>query len=380
MCRKKILVFIDWFLPGYKAGGPIRSCANLMEHLKDEYEFSVVTRNTDYCETTPYPGIKNNQWSMLPNGIRVRYLSSHELSIFSLKKIIEKEEFELAYLNGIYSYWFTLVPLWLLKNKNKKVLVAVRGMLAESAIRQKPLKKRSFLFAAKMFGYFNGVVFQATNTEEINSVKKYFGADAIVKFAPNLPRKHRCENKIIATKEKGAVRLVNIARIAPEKNLTYALTILLSVKSRVTFDFYGPVYNQKYWNECRRMLTLLPENVKANYCGSIESHRIPEVLSAYHFLFMPSAGENFGHIILESLCCGCPVIISDQTPWKNISAENAGWALPLSCNEKFSEIIERCAAMDYEEYKIYSHFAVKYAMKFIKDEEKIKQNRLLFSS
>jgi len=27
--KKKILVFIDWYLPGYKAGGPVRSMANI---------------------------------------------------------------------------------------------------------------------------------------------------------------------------------------------------------------------------------------------------------------------------------------------------------------------------------------------------------------
>ena len=35
MAKKKILIFIDWYLPGYKAGGPVQSVANLVENLKD---------------------------------------------------------------------------------------------------------------------------------------------------------------------------------------------------------------------------------------------------------------------------------------------------------------------------------------------------------
>ena len=29
-----VLVFIDWFYPAYKAGGPITSCLNLIDNLK----------------------------------------------------------------------------------------------------------------------------------------------------------------------------------------------------------------------------------------------------------------------------------------------------------------------------------------------------------
>ena len=42
MSKKKILVFVDWYLPGFKAGGPIRSCANLISHFSNEYDFFVL--------------------------------------------------------------------------------------------------------------------------------------------------------------------------------------------------------------------------------------------------------------------------------------------------------------------------------------------------
>ena len=51
--QKKILVFIDWFLPGTNSGGPVRSVSNMIEHLGGDYEFLVVTRDTDYCANKP---------------------------------------------------------------------------------------------------------------------------------------------------------------------------------------------------------------------------------------------------------------------------------------------------------------------------------------
>ena len=84
---KKILIFIDWFLPGYKAGGPISSNANLIDNLAGDYEFYVITRNTDYCVSAPYTDVKSDEWNLRDNGARVYYFSSHRLSTRNLIKV-----------------------------------------------------------------------------------------------------------------------------------------------------------------------------------------------------------------------------------------------------------------------------------------------------
>ena len=75
--KPKILIFIDWYFPGYKAGGPVRSCFNMIAHLKLHYEFFVVTGNTEYTESIPYSDIKFNHWLMGPNGEKIMYLDKH---------------------------------------------------------------------------------------------------------------------------------------------------------------------------------------------------------------------------------------------------------------------------------------------------------------
>lgn len=379
MAKKKILVFIDWFLPGYRAGGPIQSCANMIEHLKDEFDFSIVTRDTDYCETNSYPNIKNNEWNFLPNGTRVFYFSSDKLNSSAMKKIIQSAEYDIAYLNGIYSYQFTILPLFFLKRKNKKIIIAVRGMLADGAVAQKKFKKRIFLFIAKTLGLFNKVTFQASSEKEKEEVKKYFGEKISIQVAPNLPKKNISTNNFHRAKMNGELRLINIARIAPEKNFKFALEILKEIKGKVVFDFYGPIYNKTYWQECEQIIRSLSKNISANYRGSVESHLISKILSEYHFLFMPSLGENFGHIILEALSCGCPVIISDQTPWKNLEEKNLGWDIFLSDQKKIVAIIEKCIAMKQGEYDLLSSSSYKFASSFINNPEMINLNRALFT-
>jgi len=113
-------VFIDWYLPGYKAGGPIRSCANLVEHLGSEFEFSIVTRNSDYTESTAYPDIISDAWNLQPDGSRIYYFSEEKLQGKNIRHLISTTEYDAVYLNGIYSVYFTLYPLIYLRKKKRQ--------------------------------------------------------------------------------------------------------------------------------------------------------------------------------------------------------------------------------------------------------------------
>lgn len=379
MVKKKILVFIDWYLPGYKAGGPIQSCANLVAHLNDSYDFSVVTRDADYCEFKPYPGIKSNAWNILPDGTKVYYISQDKLNRKIIKEIISAENFDAVYLNGIYSLYFSLLPLYYLKrNRNKLIVIATRGMVGESALSIKKTKKKFFLRASKLTGLFNNVVFHATTSTEAKDIKTQFGEKVKIKVAANLPKKEMNLPFLNKIKEQGFMKLVNIARIAPEKNLKYALEVLKNVKGKVEFDIYGPIYHSEYWKECMALIKTMPSNIKVNYKQSIESDKIPGLLSAYHFMLMPTRGENFGHIILESLAASCPVIISDQTPWRNLKNKKTGWDISLSNPAEFTEIIEKCIEMDQQEYDQWSENAFLFAREVINDKEVLEENKKLF--
>ncbi len=41
--RLKILTFVGVYLPGFKAGGPLRTIANMTANLGDEFEFWIFT-------------------------------------------------------------------------------------------------------------------------------------------------------------------------------------------------------------------------------------------------------------------------------------------------------------------------------------------------
>ena len=66
-----------------------------------------------------------------------------------MSKLIHSEEFDVAYLNSMYSPRFTIMPLFVLNKMGKKVIIAPRGMLAPTAIAIKSWKKKPFLFWLK---------------------------------------------------------------------------------------------------------------------------------------------------------------------------------------------------------------------------------------
>ena len=377
--KSKVLIFIDWFLPGDKAGGPIRSCANLMDHLGNDFDFSVVTRDTDYTETKSYLGITSDAWNILPDGKRVYYISANHLNKETISKLLSEEKYDVVYLNGIWSQAFTAWPMkQLKKSKFKgKVIVAARGMLAPSALAIKETKKKMYLYFIKWRNDFSNVIFHATNLQEASDIRKAIGDKNQILIAGNLPRKIS-ESTQHTSKSTDKLRIISIARIAPEKNTLYAIEVLSKVKVAVESDFYGPIYNEEYWKECKAATEKLPSNVKLNFMGPIPSENILNTLAKYDLFFLPTRGENFGHVILESLQAGTPVLISDQTPWNNLESLKVGWDLPLESQEKFVKIIEGMVNLQIEEFKKLSENAIRFSEDYATSEKLIEENKKLF--
>ncbi|MGQ1787094.1 glycosyltransferase family 4 protein [Saccharicrinis sp. GN24d3] len=390
MQKKKILIFIDWFLPGYKAGGPVRSMANMVEYLRDEYAFYIVTRNTDYTEIMPYKGIEPNQWTDFSEGVKVYYAAAENQNLSTFKNIISSTTFDVAYINGIYSWKFSIMPLIALRKFSGKKVVASRGMLAQSAIDVKGGKKKLFLKLVKLFNLYKGVTFHATNEKEKEDINGILGLGLKVQVADNLPKKTLPEEKSI-NKVGGELKLVSLARISPEKNTLFAIECLLElgkVEGRISFDLYGQVYNQQYWEECKSVIVKLPENIKVTHKGTVEADRVGDTIQNYHALFLPSRGENFGHVILESLMAGRPVLISDQTPWRGLTGRKAGWDISLvesrrskveSQGNSWEGVLNLLKEMEQEEFEGWCEGARKRAERFIHDPGLVKSYDRLFN-
>ncbi|MFD2999134.1 glycosyltransferase [Pontibacter toksunensis] len=316
----------------------------------------------------------------MEDNLQVYYFSSDQLNYQNLSEVIKTLKPDTVFVNGIYSFYFSLLPLLILKRlKHQNIIISARGMLAKSAIEVKGRKKKFFLKAAQLMGLYKGIRFHATHEGEKQDIVKVIGAKANVVIAPNLPKKAVALANEQRPKHKGELKLISVARISPEKNTKFALEVLERCEGigSIKFDIFGPVYNTNYWNECQEIIQRLPLNVIVNYRGSLKSESVAATLKNYHALLMPTRGENFGHIILESFTAGCPVIISDQTPWQNLSSLSIGFDLPLTNIKEYIKAISFYTEMKQEEYDFHSELAYEYSQKFLNDEQAIKQNHLM---
>ncbi|MFM7728751.1 MAG: hypothetical protein ACKO7B_18780, partial [Flavobacteriales bacterium] len=237
--RKKILVFADWFLPGYKAGGPIRSVANLVHTL--EFDFRIVTRITDHQSNEPYSGITPGIWTSHRTNVEVCYMFERDVNDAFLEKIFGEQPYDYIYFNSLFSPVFALRPLRMARKKGlaSRCVLAPRGMLKPGALSVKATKKRIFLLTAQLFGLFKGIRWHATNEEEANEIKTHFGDACNVVVAPNLATVVDT-TPLVATKTAGELRLICIARISSEKGIREALQFLKAAKlEKAECTFYG---------------------------------------------------------------------------------------------------------------------------------------------
>lgn len=373
------MVFIDWFLPAYKAGGQIPSVYNIIKLLKDEVDFSVVTSNSDEGEPA-FPDLEFNKW--LTNfGVRIIYLSPEKQTLAFFKQLFKSEQFDKVYFNSFFSFRFTILPLLALKtlNKNFETILAPRGMLGKGALQIKALKKKTFLYVAKWLGLYKNITWHASSEFEVKEIKAIFGRKAQkIKTAIDisiLPKAKTIEKN----KKPDELKLFFLSRITDKKNLLGAINLLQEQKSgTISFDIIGPIGNSEYWKKCQVALTTLPQNIKTNYLGAIPNYLLSEKLKQYHFFLFPTFNENYGHVIAESLASGCPVILSDNTPWSDLEENNAGWIIPLPDKGKYKSIINKALKLNKSEYNQMANNALSYLTKRIHNNNIIEDNKKIF--
>ncbi|MBW6481528.1 MAG: glycosyltransferase [Vicingaceae bacterium] len=374
--KPTILIFIDWYKPGYKAGGPIRSVSNMVDALKNHFQFYIITRDTDYLETTPYSNINTNQWNSIDNA-QVFYLSKEKTKRTTIHTLIDEIQPDIVYCNSFYSPYFSLIPIFYAKKKNIKTILAVRGMLSKGSLGVKKTKKKVFTQFIKWVGLFSNITFHATSNDEKAAIQAVFGEKTKIVVANNLPEQ-KSRTFTVKTKPENTLKLISIARIAPEKNTLYAINVLKNCKQNLVFDIYGPIYNQEYWNECLKAISELPVNVKVNYNGALPHKEIDATLQQYHALLLPSTGENFGHIIIEAMANACVPIISDKTPWQNLATKNVGFDINLAHPEEFTTIIDKLASMNETTFNEMAKNTFHYTQQITNNQSLTEQYKQLF--
>jgi glycosyltransferase involved in cell wall biosynthesis len=177
------------------------------------------------------------------------------------------------------------------------------------------------------------------------------------------------------------LQLVSVARISPEKNNRFILQLLKEFPHPVNMVFYGAAGNDEaYVSAFRRDLEQLPPHIAVQWHGFLDPEKLQPELRKSHWFIMPTLGENFGHAIFEALAAGLPVMIGDNTPWKNLQEQNAGWDLSPKNPEPWLRMLETAYRMERERYQTMSADAMKLARAQAASDTAFGQYEQLFKS
>jgi glycosyltransferase involved in cell wall biosynthesis len=377
--RPKILVLLDYYIPGFKSGGPLRTIANMVERMGDRFDFRVLTRDRDATDTVPYPGVPADGWTPVGQA-QVCYASPGELGAMAIRRRVAEVSPDLIYLNSFFSS-LTVRTLALRRAgllPSIPVVLAPRGELSPGALRLKALKKRPFLVAARSLGLYSGVTWQASAELEATEIRRAVGAVA-VRIAPDIPAPLGSEGPPAPLKRPGAMRIVFLSRIAEKKNLHMLLALLPQLRGEVDLAIYGPVREEGYWARCQELIAALPPGISAQHHGPVEHAEVGAALASGHVFVLPTLGENFGHAILEALAAGRPALISDRTPWRDLEARGSGWDLPLD-DKLWLATLQRLVDMGQDEYNRWSRGARRHAARFVAAPALVEANVELFTA
>lgn len=378
--RNRLLIFADWFEPGVRGGGLIRSCVNVAQMLKNTHEVYVFSRNHDFGVKEVYNGIISDSWVDFEEDIKIYYCSDKNLKPSTIKNVIEDIGPNFIYLNSMYSYYFTLIPLCLLHLNRIEVekVLAPRGMLHPGALKIKYLKKKLFIWLINKIGLLKGVTIHASSTYEEYDIDKHLKNVHRIHI-PDLPdvERYLCTT---TAKQPGHLKCLFLSRIAKKKNLHYLLTHLCALKTEIELTIAGGIDDLAYWNSCLAVIEQLPSHITVVYKGIIPHNETPILIANSHLLVLPTFGENFGHVIFESMIHGTPVLISDQTPWSELQEKQAGWEIPLSNQQEFMDTIEFVGNMDQKEYLKWSIGAHRYGHEYLRNANHLKGYLKLFKT
>lgn len=382
---QRVLAFNRFYLPGYQAGGPIVSLANMISSLGREISYSVITSDRDINDNAPYPQVSPDTW--IPQGnASVLYLNRADIRIERIAALVTDFAPDVIYLNSFFDTWFSLrmlVARKLQKLPPSRLILAPRGEFSAGALAIKPFRKFAYIGALRSLGLLGSIEWHASTDMEATELTRALGlnSNSTIHIAADLgllPASDIADHWQPRARD-APLRLCFLSRISPKKNLLGAINTLSHMQAPAQLDIFGPKEDAHYWEECQKAAAQLPTHVKATYMGPVAPPSIHTTLAGYDAMLFPTFGENYGHVIPEALSVGLPVITSDKTPWKGLTSQGIGYDGPLD-EAAFARQLDQMARLSPFEMQEMRRKAQLFARGVLADPGKVEANRRIFTA
>lgn len=334
---KEVLVLLGCFARGVEATGPNQSMIGMARALGTEFRFRVIAEAVEGDDPGRWQDVAGLAQLPLPGGSsRLRHLY----------RAIRGTPHDILVTNGFFDHRMTLPMLAMRRGgllPRRPTVLAPRGEFSPGAFALGRQRKAAYTRMLRATGLLDAVVMQATGEDEARHIREYLGEGQRIMVTPNI--REIAPKPISTFTPTERLKLVFASRIDRKKNLHFALRMAEQSGLPIDFDIYGPVSDEAYWSEVAEVMAGLPARVIARYRGVLEQAAILPILAKYDLMLLPTLGENFGHAIADALLAGVPVVLSDQTPWRELRAHDAGWDIALAEPARFARALQDYAAL-----------------------------------
>lgn len=328
----KILQINASYKPAHIYGGPTMSVAKLCEQLmKSGNQVEVFTTTANGSEELSV--IKNIPQNI--DGVMVRYFKrlTKDHSHFSPQLLLtlwrEVNAFDIVHIHA----WWNLVSVlscFIALIKRVPVIVSPRGMLSPYSFTNRHRYIKTAWHALIGRRLLNRSYIHATSDREQEAMQKLLKPKNIftiynaVKFPVGLQTQ---------IQEGPILKLLFLSRIDPKKGLELLFAALsgIPIPYRLTIAGNG---DESYITSLRKLSQQYQIEPYLNWVGFKGNNKF-ELIARHHLLVLPSYDENFGNVVIESLCVGTAVLISKEVGLaKYVQENNLGWV----CNTSVESI------------------------------------------
>ena len=278
MKKCKLMICSDYYRPGYKGGGPIKSVENLVESLGENFSITILTSNRDLGSKRQFEESEMQITKDLTKS-KIYYLKNNFLFI---KEII-RQDWDVIYFNSFFSFRTVLalfcMRLCIIKLSQKaKIIIAPRGELSLETLKLKTVKKRMYIMVFRIL--MPKFVFHSTSNEEKVFIDHCLKVESIM--IPNLLGKNILQ-KVKYVQQARKLTFVFLSRISIKKNLSLIIRAINKIEHQIELDIYGPIEDIKYYEDCLELIENSTHKNCVRYCGSVPPPKVSSLLKQYKF-------------------------------------------------------------------------------------------------
>lgn len=312
----RVAVIAPLYPPASRGGGPIRSVHAMTALRPSDVLPFVMTGDRDLGADEALP-VTANAWSKR-EGVSVYFATARSPRWYWAALLaLRREHPDVIHLNSFMNPLFSIVPalLWVLGFWGEPILLlAPRGEFGRGALSRRATKKRAYIALFRLLGTHRKVVWHSTSAEETESIRELWGQEVSVVERTNdtlLPVRAVAPTD----SEDEVMRAVFLGRIVEHKGLSIVLEALADVRNPLLLDVHGAREDEQYFQRCQDLAGAMPPHVRVTFHHPVAPDNVLNILGRYDALLMPTAGENFGHVIAEALSRACVVVTTPFTPW-----------------------------------------------------------------